>query len=106
MVGSVGRWKTVARAAANTVNIGLSGCRVTAGAQAGYLGFNDAGACIIGKANSQGQKSNEDSPLLFISPDAENNDEHVKRNPEFWVAHQGHQPVEKRIRKIVIDEVK
>lgn len=106
MVGSVGRWETVACTAANTGYIGLRRNRVAAGAQAVYLRFNDAGTGIIGKAHGHCQKNDEDSPLFFISPDAENNDEQVKRDPELWIAHQGHQPIEKRVREIVIDEVK
>lgn len=106
MVGSVGGWKTITRTAANTGYIGLRRNRVAAGAQAVYLWFNDACAGIIGKANSHRQKNDEDSPLFFISPDAKNNDEQVKWDPELWIAHQGHQPIEKRVREIVIDEVK
>ena len=106
MVGSVGGWETIACAAANTVYIGLGCYRVAAGAQAIYVWLNDAGAGIIGKANSHRQKNNKYSALFFISPDAENNNEQVQRDPEFRVAHQGHQPVEKRVRKVVIDEVK
>ncbi len=106
MVGGVGGWEAVACATANTADVSLGGYRVAAGAQAVHVWFNDAGAAIIGKANSQGQKNNEDSPLLFIAPDAESDDEQVQRDPEFWVAHQGHQPIEKRVRKVVIDEVK
>lgn len=106
MVGSVGGWEAITCAAANTVYIGLGRYRVAAGAQAVYVRFNDAGAGIVGKANGHRQKNNKDSALLFIPPNAENNNEQIQRDPEFWVAHQGHQPVEKRVREVVIDEVK
>lgn len=106
MVGSVGGWEAVTCAAANPANVCLSGYRVAAGAQAIHVRFNNTGAGIIGKAYSHRQKNNQDSALLFISPDAENDNEQIQRDPEFWVAHQGHQPVEKWVREVVIDEVK
>ncbi len=106
MVGSMGGWEAVTCSAGHPVYIRLYGNGVAAGAQAIHVWFNDTGAGIIGKTNSHCQENNEYGPLFFISPNAEDNDKQIKRDPEFWIAHQGHQPVEKWVREVVIDEVK
>ena len=79
---------------------------IPAGANPYDIIFDDAGAAKVGKAYGQHQHYNKYCALLFISPEAKNNNKQVKRYPEFRITHQRHYPVEEGVGQAVVNKVK